>query len=301
MDYSVAIDIGGTNTRVALINDQYEILKRVQFSTDVYNADNTINEIIKVINAFNCHVIGVGMSCPGPLDLIKGKLLDTPNLHGNWQGLNIVEKLRNKLGVSVYLENDANLAGLAEAIIGEGKDKNIVQYFTVSTGLGAGLVIDKRIFQGAHGFANEVANSCMWQDGPRHGSLYPGGIEAISSGTAIEQRARALGLVVSHAGEVNDLANQGNEIARRIMNDAKVYLANYIACVQAYIDPNIIILGGSVALKTPNFVEDVEKMVKNQVYDVVKKHVDIRKSTLNEDSGLLGAASLVFTKKLVIL
>lgn len=78
----------------------------------------------------------------------------------------------------------------AEAIIGEGKEYNIVQYLTVSTGLGAGLVINKKVFQGAHGFANEVANVCLWNNGPSHGSIYPGGVEAICSGTAIEQRAK---------------------------------------------------------------------------------------------------------------
>ena len=80
------------------------------------------------------------------------------------------------------------------------------------------------------------------------------------------------------------------------MNEAKIYLANFIAMIQGYIDPEILILGGSVALKTEGFVEDVEKLVKDRVYDVVKPYVKIRKSTLNEDSGLLGAACLVFQK-----
>lgn len=121
----------------------------------------------------------------------------------------------------MYLDNDANLAGLAEAVVGEGKDCKIVQYFTVSTGLGAGLVMDKKIYLGAHGFANEVANSIMMQDGPQIGNILPGGIEAISSGTAITERA---GLVVNHAGEVNDLAMKGNKEASEIMKDAKTIL-----------------------------------------------------------------------------
>ncbi|MFR3429793.1 MAG: ROK family protein [Holdemanella porci] len=77
-----------------------------------------------------------------------------------------------------------------------------------------GLVIDKEVFQGAHGFANEVANTCLWNNGPSHGSIYPGGIEAICSGTAIEQRAKKAGLVVAHAGEVNDLALQETRLQR---------------------------------------------------------------------------------------
>ena len=192
------------------------------------------------------------------------------------------------------MENDANLAALAESIIGEGKAYDYVQYLTVSTGLGAGLVINKKIFIGAHGFANEVANCCMKHKGPSHGMIYPGGIEAISSGTGIIEQAKKRGLKVEHAGQVNDLAKEGNKAAKEIMQDAKIYLANFIANIQAYTDPEIIILGGSVALKIEGFVEEIEAMVKERVYDVVKPYVKVRKSTLNEDSGLLGAACLVF-------
>lgn len=296
MKYAIAIDIGGTNTRVALINDKYEILERVQFVTDVDHPEITLGQIKETIEKFDKDIVGVGMSCPGPLDLIEGKILTTPNLHGKWQGLCVTKELEKLINKPVYLENDANLAALAEAVIGEGKDYNIVQFLTVSTGLGAGLVIDKKIFQGAHGFANEVANVCMKHNGPQHGSIYPGGIEAISSGTAIEQRSMKAGFQVDHAGEVNDLALAGNPEAKEIMSEAKLYLANFIAGIQAYIDPEIVILGGSVALKIPGFVEEVEALVKSKVYPVVSPYVKVRKSTLSEDSGLLGSACLVFTK-----
>ena len=107
-------------------------------------------------------------------------------------------------------------------------------------------------------------------------------------------RLKKRGLKVEHAGQVNDLAKEGNKVAKEIMQDAKIYLANFIANIQAYTDPEIIILGGSVALKIEGFVEEIEAMVKERVYDVVKPYVKVRKSTLNEDSGLLGAACLVF-------
>ena len=294
MKYAVAIDIGGTNTRVALVDENYVIEERIQFSTDVENPENTLVQIKEAIDGFKKDIVGVGMSCPGPLDLIEGKILTTPNLHGKWHGLYVTKELENLIHKPVYLENDANLAALAEAVIGEGKDYNIVQYLTVSTGLGAGLVINKKIFQGAHGFANEVANVCMVHNGPSHGSIYPGGIEALSSGTAIEQRAMKAGLKVNHAGEVNDLALSGNEDAKKIMDEAKLYLANFIAGIQAFIDPEIVILGGSVALKIPGFTEEVEELVKSKVYEVVAPYVKVRKSTLSEDSGLLGAACLAF-------
>lgn len=297
MKYAIAIDIGGTNTRVALIDENYEIKDRQQFTTDNNDPDVTLDKIAAVIkNQTNGlkEVVGVGMSCPGPLDLIGGSILTTPNLHGKWHGFPITEELKKRTGIPVYLENDANLAALAEAQIGEGKDYRFVQFLTVSTGLGAGFVIDRKIYHGSHGFANEVENCIMIQDGPSHGSIIPGGIEAISSGTAITKRAQDAGLFVKHAGEVNELALSGNEAAKRIMDDAKNYLANFIAFIYNYADPDIVILGGSVALKTDGFVEEVEALVKKKTYEFMQPYIRVRKSTLSEDSGLLGAAGLAF-------
>lgn len=296
MKYSVAIDIGGTNTRVALADEELNIIERKQFATDSENPDVTLGKIAEVIKSFDCDIVGAGMSCPGPLDLINGKILTPPNLKGQWHNLKVAEELSKLINKPVYLENDANLAGLAEAVIGEGKDYNYVQFFTVSTGLGAGFVINKEIYHGAHGFGNEVANCVMMKDGPSHGSIIPGGIEAISSGTAITSRAVKAGLDVKHAGEVNDLAKAGNEVAKQIMDDAKEYLANFIGVVYGYADPEIVILGGSVALKIDGFVEEVEALAKERVYEIMKPYVKVRKSTLNEDSGLIGAAYLAFSK-----
>lgn len=296
MKYAVAIDIGGTNTRVALANEKFEIIDRKQFPTDNENPNTTLKKIAEVVNAYNVEIVGVGMSCPGPLDLINGEILTPPNLRGQWHGFKVAEELSKLINKPVYLENDANLAGLAEAVVGEGKDYNYVQFFTISTGIGAGFTINREIYHGAHGFGNEIANSVMMHNGPSHGSIVPGGIEAISSGTAITTRAINDGLDVKHAGEVNDLALAGNEIAKGIMDDAKNYLANLIGIVYGYADPDIVILGGSVALKIDGFVEEVEELVKGMVYDVVKPYVKVRKSTLSEDSGLIGAACLAFAK-----
>ncbi len=296
MKYALAVDIGGTSTRAALVSEELAVEQRVQFPTDTEDPYAAIRKIAEAAASFEKKIEGAGVCCPGPLDLLSGTVLTPPNLHGAWHGLPLAEELKKAIGTDVYLENDANLAALAEAHIGAGRSCRIVQYFTVSTGFGAGLIIDRKIFRGAHGFANEVANTCMVNDGPAHGNIYPGGIEAIVSGTGIRQRAIDAGLSVRHAGEVNDLAKAGDPRAALIMKEAKIYLANYLAGVQAYTDPDIIILGGSVALKIPGFTEEVEQLVKERVYDVVRPYVRIRRSALNEDNGLLGAACLVFEK-----
>lgn len=292
--YTAGIDIGGTNTRIALIDEAYEIIQRIQFPTDVNNPHATLQKIQETVQSFSVAIAGVGLSCPVPLDLKQGIILDTPNLKGGWHGLAVSKELSARLKVPVFLENDANLACLAEAVLGQGKDYSYVQFLTISTGLGSGLVIDKKIYQGAHGFAHEIANIPLWRNGPSHGSIYPGGVEAICSGTAITTRAKKAGLDVEHAGDVYSLACSQNQTAIDIMEDAKEYLANTIAIIYAFVDPEIVILGGSVAIKIPGFVEDVEQRVKTKVYPNIQPLVKVVKTNLSEDSGLLGAACLAF-------
>lgn len=296
MKYAVGVDIGGTNSRIALVDENMSIVERTQFRTDAHDPIPTIVRLSEALKdmAGDKELVGMGVSCPGPLDLINGKVLNTPNLHDSWQDFPIAGEIEKVTGIPTYLENDANLAALAEAVVGEGRDYNYVQFLTISTGLGSGQVINHKIYQGAHGYGHEVAYAPLWRNGPQHGKIYPGGVEAICSGTAITERAKKAGLDVQHAGEVNDIARQGNEAAMEIIDDAKEYLANFIAILIAITDPEIVILGGSVALKIPGFVQEVEDRVKEKVLTELKPYVKVRPSTLNEDSGLLGAACLAF-------
>lgn len=296
MKYAVGVDIGGTNSRIALVDENMNIVERTQFRTDAHDPIPTIVRLSEALKdmAGDKELVGMGVSCPGPLDLINGKVLNTPNLHDSWQDFPIAGEIEKVTGIPTYLENDANLAALAEAVVGEGRDYNYVQFLTISTGLGSGQVINHKIYQGAHGYGHEVAYAPLWRNGPQHGKIYPGGVEAICSGTAITERAKKAGLDVQHAGEVNDMAKQGHEAAMEIMDDAKEYLANFIAILIAITDPEIVILGGSVALKIPGFVQEVEDRVKEKVLTELKPYVKVRPSTLNEDSGLLGAACLAF-------
>jgi len=296
MKYAVGVDIGGTNSRIALVDEGMNIVERTQFRTDAHDPIPTIVRLSEALKemAGDREIVGMGVSCPGPLDLINGKVLNTPNLHDTWQNFPISGEIQKVTGIPTYLENDANLAALAEAVVGEGRDCRYVQFLTISTGLGSGQVIDHKIYQGAHGYGHEVAYAPLWRNGPQHGKIYPGGVEAICSGTAITERAKKAGLDVQHAGEVNDLAKQGNAAAMEIMDDAKEYLANFISILIAITDPEIVILGGSVALKIPGFVQEVEDRVREKVLDELKPYVKVRPSTLNEDSGLLGAACLAF-------
>lgn len=293
--YAVSVDIGGTQTRVACIDSLGNIIDRQAFSTFIDDPIKNLNEINTIIKSFDKEFIGIGMSCPGPLDLTKGIVLTPPNLPG-WHNFNLKAESEKIMTLPVFVENDANLAALAESQIGAGKGNKIVQYFTISTGIGGGLIIKDEIYNGAHGFAQEIANSILWKDGPQQSLLQKGSLESISSGTAILKRAKAAGLNVEHAGHVFDLAKDNNLEAQVVIKDAKEYLANMIATVIGILDPNIIVLGGGVALKTEGFIDEIQKLVVSKVYDVVKDHVNIVGATLGDDSGLIGGALHAFLK-----
>lgn len=293
--FAVSVDIGGTQTRVACIDDKGLIINKQAFRTYVDDPIRNIKEVKKIILSFEKEIIGVGISCPGPLDLLEGTVLTPPNLPG-WHYFSLRSKSEEILSLPVFLENDANLAALAESQIGAGKNNNIVQYLTISTGVGGGLIINNEIFTGAHGFAQEIANSILWKDGPKQGLLKKGSLESISSGTAIFNRAKALGLDVRHVGHVNALALLGDTDAIMIMEQAKDYLANMLAIMIGVIDPDIIVLGGGVVINTANFIEDIEKRVKDKVYDVLRDKIKIKKAALGDDSGLIGGALHAFSK-----
>lgn len=293
MKYAVGIDVGGTNTRVALIDETYQLIERKQFLTDGNEPDRTLDEIKRIMDGFGKKIEGIGISCPGPLDLVRGTVLTPPNLPG-WHFFPLTERLEQKTGVRVYLENDANLAGLAEAVLGAGKEKSPVQFLTISTGIGAGLCIDQKIYHGAKGFAQEVANSVLWKHGPSHGDLKKGSIESIASGTAITKRANDAGLTASHAGEVYRMAQEGNQTAADILEDAYEYLSSFLGILYGVLDPEIFVLGGSVALKIPGFIDEVQRRTREKVYDSLKENVRIVPAVLGEDCGLIGAACLVF-------
>lgn len=293
MKYAVGIDIGGTNTRVALIDENYHILHKEVFSTFTKDPSQNNKEIKRIISSFNTDIVGVGVSCPGPLDLKNGVVLTPPNLKA-WHYFPLTQTLGQELSLPVVLENDANLACLAESVIGAGKDSRVVQFLTISTGIGSGLCVDNVIYHGAHGFAHEIANMIVWKDGPQSGTLQKGSIESIASGTAIMNRACAAGLQVNHAGEVNDLALSGNQSALFIMSDVYEYLANAIASIFALTDPDIIVLSGSVALKIEGFVERIEELVRGKVYENLAQYVHICRAELDEDCGFIGAAYLAF-------
>ena len=145
----LALDIGGTNIRAALIDENIRIIKHTEIPCDLKETPDTlIDRLLKKADIKKEKISSVGIGCPGPLDIKNGIMLTPPSLP-EWHGFQIKKRFEEKYGCNVTVQNDANAAGYAEAVLGAGKDFNSVYYVTVSTGIGGAFVYNKNLVSGA--------------------------------------------------------------------------------------------------------------------------------------------------------
>lgn len=288
----IGIDIGGTQLRVAAFDQNGKPTHRASFPNDhSQGPSENLDRLVAAIRGWNVEYEGIGVGCPGPLDFKAGRILTPPNLPG-WQGFPIVEYLQDATDhARVVLNNDANVAGLAEALVGAGKGMESVFYFTVSTGVGGAYVYQGHIVGGAHSCAAEVFNMVVCDAPSVRDGMNPGALEDQSSGTAIGRIAsQRLGRMIQ-APEVFRLAHEGAAAASRVVDYAAECLAKGMANVNAVVDPDVFVLGGSVALKNPDFVELVHRKVVRYTVNGIDPRIEL--AQCGGDAGLVGAALLV--------
>ncbi|HEX2863748.1 MAG TPA: ROK family protein, partial [Deinococcales bacterium] len=232
-------------------------------------------------------VAGIGIGTPGPLDFRTGTVIFAPNIHG-FENAPIVEALSRGFGRHVELENDANAAGLAEHVLGAARGAHSSVYYTVSTGIGGGIIINDRVWRGANGIAGEIGHTVSIPGGPFCGSGIAGTLEAMAAGPAIARDASmALGRPVS-TKEAFDEAKAGNRKALLVVDQAARYLGSSIANIQKFLDPEIFVVGGGVA-EVGDFYLDRVRTAAQAELDGFAPAI-VRKATLGTDAGVIGAA-----------
>ena len=307
MNNTIAIDIGGTHIRVAAFEPDsttpiaHQRARSRGHEPGVY--DRLVHSIEKV---WQKNTTAIGIASPGPLDPHAGVILSTPNIP-EWHNFPLAPNLSNHFGVPVFLDNDANMAGLAEWQFGAGKGHHNLIYLTISTGIGGGVISHDRLLQGCRGMGAELGHMIIDVDGPVCGCGRRGHIESFSSGTAIaryvSERIRAgqpstlSSSLVSHgelsAREVAEAALTGDALAISAFERAGHYLGIAVANFLAIFDPSILVFGGGVSqvgdLLFKPFKESLQKHVFHPHYldDLV-----ITRAALGDDAGLLGALAL---------
>ncbi|MDR2552323.1 MAG: ROK family protein [Treponema sp.] len=300
------VDIGGTQIRAALFDDNYTILHRVEFPNNrSLSAETNLEKITAFINTAKAEdrpaggsrpadggpVRGIGMGCPGPLDFRLGKILNPPNLYG-WNDFEIVRYFEEKTGFPAALTNDANAAGLAEARLGAGRGCESVFYITVSTGVGGAYIYRGELVTGAHSAAAEVYNLMVCEDPYCHRGANPGSLNEMCGGDALaRQGTEAFGRPVDAKELYEELyLKEKDPRAAAIVERCADNLARGIGNIACVADPDIFVFGGSIALRSPVLLALVEARAKR--YMIRPEYLCLRSAQFGGDAGLIGAAML---------
>lgn len=305
----VAVDIGGTQMRAAAYaKDKIAPIKQKKIPT-LASQPGGLERLIRVIEEVWPHgdsVSAIGLGSPGPLDPHTGYLLAPPN-NPEWHNFPLTPSVEKYFGVKTYLDNDANLAGLAEYRFGAGKGHHHVLYITVSTGIGAGVIIEDRLLQGYHGLAAELGHSIIDPDGPPCSCGFNGHLESFSSGPAIVRYVlgeldSGSGSVLKRSAEltardVAKAASAGDELAIRAYRRAGEYLGIGVASFLHAFDPSIVIFGGGVSQVGRLLFDPFEESLNRHVFH--PRYIEglvITTAQLGDDAGLLGARALAEMK-----
>ncbi len=263
--FYLGIDIGGTKLAFAIADANGRLLHKLRRPTQAHLGSDTVvknildstAELIKQANLSPSQIVCIGVSCPGPVDCNTGEIHNPPNLP-DWGSVPLKKILEEQFRIPAKFENDANAAALAEFLFGAGAGRKNLVYLTMSTGIGGGIIVDGRLYRGAHGSAGELGHQILLPDGPLCGCGRRGCLEALCSGTALAKIMKAkvpnhpdsimLGLV---GGKIEKLdahillqaARDDDKLALSILRKAGYYLGWGLANLTNILDPEIFILG----------------------------------------------------------
>ena len=287
-DLVLAADIGGTQMRVALVDRAGQILLRKSAPTpSEAEAVTALIELIRSVGASDeggrvAHAV-VGL--PGAVDYRAGKLLWAPNLPDAWPDLLSRDKLSAQLGLRTYVANDADLAAIGEATAHTGERSTDMAYLTISTGIGAGVVLGGELVSGNRSLA-ELGHTVIDWRAWRNGQAAT--LEELASGTGVARQAREAGLGDLDAAAVATLAGEGDPRASSIWLNAIAAGAAGVANMVMSFSPSLVVIGGGLG-RRKGFFEPLHQLVmrhRSQFPD----DLDVVASGLGEDAALAGAA-----------
>lgn len=310
----LGVDIGGTHTRVALGTAEGAILARETGRTPSRGTpESVVREIAGSTRALLERarvplgaVVAAGAAAAGTCDRARGVIVTSPNLP-TWHNVPLRALLEKELGIPIVVINDAKAAALGEWLYGAGRGTSHMVYVTVSTGIGSGLVLNGRLYEGVSGSAGEVGHIILDPQGPLCACGNRGCLEAFASGTAIaREAAQALragrpSLLREMAGghpeaitawEVGEAARRGDTLAREVIERAVAYLGLGLAALVNLLNPERIVLGGGVARMGDLLFEPLRRAMKEHAFELPASAVELVPWTLDEDVGVLGAIAI---------
>ena len=284
--FFAGIDLGGTKILTVVTDSEKKVLAKTKIPTEAaLGVDTVLGNIFKSldISCKECgisaqNLSGIGIGVPGPVNYEKGLVYDCPNLAG-WKNIEIRKIINERLGVPVFVENDARVAGLAETRLGAAKGFRYVFYITVSTGIGSAIIIDGKIYHGADGAAGEFGQMKLLD-----GSI----LEQKFAGPAIE---RLFGLPTTQLAELIKKNDPGAKSAVDYLTHGT---GTFLANVATLLNPQIIVVGGGVSQLGDLILDPIREKVSQLAFSIAAKNVKIVPAALHTDSGAIGAVELLF-------
>ncbi|MEW2416442.1 ROK family transcriptional regulator [Streptomyces sp. NPDC046866] len=299
----IGVDFGHTHLRVAVGNLAHQVLAEESAPLDVDaswadgfdRAEALVGGLIAGIGVGLEKVIGVGLGVPGPIDVESGTLGSTAILPG-WAGINPRRELSQRLGVPVYVDNDANLGALGELVWGSGRGVKDLAYIKVASGVGAGLVINGQIYRGPGGTAGEIGHITLDESGPVCRCGNRGCLETFAAARYV------LPLLQSTHGpeltmeRVVELARGGDPGCRRVIADVGRHVGSGVANLCNVLNPSRVVLGGSLAEAGELVLAPIRESVGRYAIPSAARQLSVLTGSLGARAEVLGALALVLSE-----
>jgi glucokinase len=299
--YAIGIDLGGTNLRVALVSEDGEIVRKIKKPS----SEPVLDAILSAIDEIKqTEIVGIGLGVAGLIDRQRGRVFTSPNLHAI-EGIDLVREIRNRFNVPVMIENDANVAALGEKTAGAGKGFDNFVLLTLGTGIGGGIIHKGKLLE----VSAEIGHMSISADAEKCPCGNIGCLETYASARAMIAKAIIM-LEKDHESilkecckgsiykitpeDIYKAALEGDALSREILKDAGRFLGVGIANIINIMSPEAIILTGGLVGAWNIYVQEAIKEASRRAFKELFDAVKIIPSSLGDDAGIVGAASLVF-------
>jgi len=306
----VGVDLGGTNIATALVDEKGNVLKKDIRLTEAkkgpkYVKGNMKDSIYEICKDSMDKIVGIGLGIPGLVDIEKGKSLFAGNL--GWQNVPILKEFQEEYTIPVFMDNDVRIATLGEKYFGAGQGVDNLICITLGTGIGSGIIINGKLYRG-HGYsAGEIGHITIFKDGLYCNCGNRGCLEVYASAPGISRRAREYIEAGHHSilpsmveGDLSKITpkliskayDEGDRLARLIMDETAEMLGIGIANYIDLINPEMVVIGGGISLAGDRLLKPLRKTAIERSMNNIAKNVKIVPSMLKDESGMLGAAAL---------
>ncbi len=295
----LAVDLGGTNLRMAAVARGGEILAQGRSGTPqgcsptaLLDAMSKLADECRASLGPDQQVVGMGIGAPANITP-DGVLRNLPNLPG-LVGLDLRSGINSRFHLPAALENDATAASIGENWLGASREVNDSIMVTLGTGVGGGVIINNEAIRGVDGTAGKIGHMCVEPDGHPCGCGARGCIEQYASATALVRMGREAGLEIASSFDLYKAAMDGNEAAKGVFLKMGRYLGITLAALANLLNPEMFIIGGGASAGWDAFIDHVTKELHLRAFDEPANRAKIVRSQLGDNAGILGAARSAF-------